>query len=136
MLVLVPQGWAFFTRDPREDELYLLQINSKDSVVSFTKTNSDKEFYFGASRKNRTIMIEFSLILSKINKNAWRAGENNSFELERSIVPDTISLDFYPQNIKGDFYIVKQERLPWAWSKNQSLVMPNTYAKIFIQERH
>lgn len=131
-----PQGWGFFTRDPRQEKAILYTIKN-GNVEKFTETNNLSKFYFGLSRKNRLISIEASIITSSLRDvdSLWVDSEGgSSFILDQSIKTDTVVNKFKPCNIRGDFFIVKQERTPWAWSTSyDDIVMPYKYRKIHVK---
>lgn len=128
----IPQGWGFFTRDPRES---IINVYKKDdeNIIKITTPNSTAESFFGMSRKNRLKNIELGIITSKIRDDQWIEGEKNRFIL-KDIKIDTIAHNFKPQHFFGEYYIVEQNRVPWAWSKNyKNLVMPYKYVKIYVK---
>ncbi|MGC6479431.1 MAG: SdpA family antimicrobial peptide system protein [Flavobacteriaceae bacterium] len=130
---LLPQGWGFFTRDPRENITTLYEIDKLgNGYIKFTKTNNASNNYFGISRKNRLINLELGVVTSRLNQGNW-IEKKGVFDLDFQIQIDTIYTGFYPKNIKGDFFIVEQERIPWAWSKNKDLVMPFKYKRIYVK---
>lgn len=126
----VPQGWGFFTRDPREDELILFEIKN-NSIERFTKTNSAISSFFGVSRKNRLINVESGILLPEIEDSLWKSMKGRELILDKTLKTDTIINRFHPCNIKGDFFFVKQERIPWAWAGNK-IIMPYKYVKVHI----
>ena len=126
----VPQGWGFFTRDPREDELVLYEMKN-DTIERFTKTNSSMSSFFGVSRKNRLINVESNMLLPEIKDSLWKSMKGRELILDKTSYTDTIINNFHPCNIKGDFFFVMQERIPWAWS-GHNIIMPYKYAKVHI----
>ncbi len=127
---IIPQGWGFFTRDPKEPQ-YL--IFDKDGT-KLSKSNSEPSNLFGISRKNRLMNIELSLIMSKIKESSWSDYKEGKFDFNSTIISDTISINFNPSSLKGHFFIAQQERLPWAWAKsNNKIVMPYKYARIYVE---
>ena len=125
-----PQGWGFFTRNPREEELILYRIE-KDTTVRFTQTNSSSSSYFGLSRKNRLINIEASIVVSEVDDSLWIPMKGRELVLDLNTYTDTIVNNFKPCHIQGDFFLVMQERIPWAWSESD-IIMPYKYVKVHI----
>ncbi len=131
---ITPQGWGFFTKNPREEEMFLYKINSKNEISLFTKTNNAFEFFLGASRKNRFIGIETEALVSKLDKNAWVKGDIKFYDFKQDIKTDTISLNFATKDIQGDFFIVRKQRVPWAWGRSyKKIIMPYEYTKIYVK---
>ena len=129
----LPQGWGFFTRDPREDEVILYQI-IEDTAIQYTQTNNSRDNWYGFSRRNRLKLIEAGVIVSQIKDSLWMKMKGGDFILDRGIYTDTINSRFKPCNIKGDYFVVKRERIPWAWAKKQEeIIMPYSYVKIYVK---
>lgn len=126
----IPQGWGFFTRDAREEELILYELKN-DTILRFTKTNSDVSSFFGASRKSRLIGVESGILVSKIKDTLWKPMKGNQLILDKEMFTDTIINSFTPCHIKGDFFFVLQERTPWAWAGHK-IIMPYKYIKVYV----
>lgn len=62
---LLPQGWAFFTRSPREPQIYLFEeIDGK--VVKKSYPNASMESAFGFTRKVRSKGIELGHLMKEL----------------------------------------------------------------------
>ncbi|MEZ0184129.1 SdpA family antimicrobial peptide system protein [Flavobacterium oncorhynchi] len=130
---IIPQGWGFFTRDPRENEVWTYKILN-NSVEKISQTNGNLNNLYGASRKNRFIGVELSFLISQINTSSWIKMKGGKLILDKKTYTDTIINTLKPCSLKGDFFIVEQERIPWAWSKNSdTIVMPYKYSKIYVK---
>lgn len=128
-----PQGWGFFTRNPREKILKLYRENENGDYVYLTKSNSSSEFYYGISKENRLQNWEVSTLIPKINKDKWIKNQRDSIYFNTT-VKDTIINDFVKPSLKGNYVIVLQERIPQAWSKHhKKIIMPYDYAKVYIK---
>lgn len=66
---LIPQGWSFFTKDPREENLDVYGLE-EDGLRRYTLTNQSVRSYFGLSRNNRRLSFEASLLSATVNE--WR----------------------------------------------------------------
>jgi antimicrobial peptide system SdpA family protein len=128
---IIPQGWGFFTRNPREEQTILYTIQDTSSVL-FTKTISSIDNSFGASRKLRCYNVEVGTLISKINDSSWVEEKGGNLVFDTNLQTDTVKNNFYPCSIRGDFFFVKQERIPWAWGKS-NIIMPYKYAKVHIK---
>ncbi len=123
-----PQGWGFFTRNPREPNYKLYRIEEgKLQLVTF-KITSPKNYY-GLSRKGSRLGIEMHRIKDNLPQpTSW---ESSKVQLENMQL-DTIS---YPctntisglMYVKEGNYILKEYHLtPWSWAKHQG-----RYSKTF-----
>lgn len=133
---LFPEGWGFFTRNPREEMLYFLK-NDNDKLIKMINPCSSSEYSFGLDRNCRSKSAELEVIISQINDSLW-VTEDTSILLGKkkifSIPKDTVTNFFYYPKITGNILIVKQKRLPWAWSKNRNnLKIPLKYIEIYVK---
>lgn len=129
-----PQGWAFFTRDPKEDVLivYDFQNNNKEAV---NKTASlSLENLLGINRKGRRVSIELAAVVNKIPAKAWSPNrEKVSLEKLKSLpLKDTVVNVLPDPILKGTYVIYRATRKPWAWATS-STQMPYQCVKVAIQ---
>lgn len=130
-LSITPQGWGFFTKDTREEQLIVYQLGKGGDIQKFTKTNSSLSSFFGLSRKTRFIAMEAAHISAKISDTLWRKMEGGKLILDKNAPTDTLTNFIKPTNLVGDFFFVVMERIPWAWAGND-IVMPYKYAKVHV----
>ena len=115
-----PQGWGFFTRNPREAKYKLYQLdNNKARLVNF-KITSPKNI-FGCSRKGNRISIELIRIQSQLPKvEEW---EESQLDVDAFAVQQdsfhSVGIDaediLYIQ--PGKFIIQEYQITPWNWLK-------------------
>jgi len=127
VFVLAPQGWGFFTRNPREEEIFVYrEINGK--WLKCNISYGDPSFYFGASRNARKIIVEELQLVSQIKDSTmWVNGDLTntlSYTFNRLPVLKLSAFTTSPE-LSGDFILMKQKNVPWAWSKNyDDITMP------------
>jgi antimicrobial peptide system SdpA family protein len=131
-----PEGWKFFTRNPREDRAELFSRQSDGTWVdvgmgpNFTARN-----YFGLGRMPRAQGIELALLVHGVAKSEWSAcTERPEACLERlgHVVPLTNSSP--SPTLCGAVGFVMQETVPWAWSGNASIpVMPSRVMRLEVR---
>ncbi len=126
--VLLPQGWAFFTRNPREDRvMFYTYENDEWSDLYFLKQNSKHSNLFGLNRKARAQQIELGLLISNtLKSSSWRdttAGTNinNILPLKEPLIVVNESIN---PTICGETLLIKEEVIPWAWSKDKDSILP------------
>lgn len=117
-----PEGWAFFTKSPKEPRLYIYDCNKKN-IENLNLRNFSKDYYFGISRHNRILNIEVENIMSNVQKDSIKSFSLNSTN-ERNIskILNLNSIAF--SNIKidknqnshfiGKYIIAVQYLLPWS----------------------
>lgn len=131
----VPQGWAFFTRNPKENVVKFYKVeNSQLNHINGTTSLSFKDV-FGLKRHKRRISEEFSQIMSNIKKECkwqeFRGVEINKAS-KKTMVCDTVINNFKaPLLENGEYLIYSSRRLPWAWAKSKTDI-PYKLRKIHI----
>lgn len=119
---LFPQGWAFFTRNPREGQVILYQKNNGKFVEVPFKHNNYR-YAFGLNRTCTKVYTELGYIRKNINDSSFKAIEWNYQEkifTNKLDNLETITLQNPLKNgiLNGKYLLVIQEPIPWAWSKN------------------
>jgi antimicrobial peptide system SdpA family protein len=114
---LIPQGWAFFTRNPREKSVLWYQ-KQNDEWVLINSSSANYKKIFGLSRLSRRQNIELGALMAQLNyaKN-WVDCKNN---LPNACIPDSTNVlksKFTNPLIKGEYILRMVEPVPWAWSK-------------------
>lgn len=111
--LMVPQGWGFFTRNPREPSLQVYDMNSGKPEVMLTP-NAGCEHFFGISRKNRRIGMEASTMVGGIPDSLWTKSKDSFVVPEKVIrVRRTVDAD----NLLGMYVVVLEDKTPWAWAR-------------------
>jgi len=132
VFTLLPQGWGFFTRNPRELQT-LIYRKTVEGYVLVNKSGSEPEYLFGLSRISRRKNIEFGQIFSKIPDSLWIDCPSKRIS---DCDPES-AYNFKNQYINpfcvGDFLLISQEPIPWAWSRSYyDIKMPFKYCKIHV----
>jgi antimicrobial peptide system SdpA family protein len=129
---VVPQGWAFFTRNPREHNFFIYQ--KKDGAFEqVILSNCNVNNLFGASRKSRIQSVELGDILAKVENANWLECPEG---IDQSAGIDTIQEVLVINQVEspticGEFYIAQKEPIPWAWGAYyRELEMPSKVVKI------
>ncbi len=127
--LITPQGYAFFTRSPREPQFIFYHQQNSSLIRLNQKSSINIKDFFGLNRSNR----RYSLFLGRIisNRNKWSILKNSESMLN-SNYNDTIRVgkDFLLK--KGTYYVLKYETIPWAWARNLSKPK-GKYIKILLQ---
>jgi antimicrobial peptide system SdpA family protein len=115
--VIFPEGWAFFTRNPRENKMFMYKILPNNELQEVSMKNSEAGAYFGIDRKNRVIYAKISKIIDDVKPEYW-----NDFSLiENKITKNEIdnlsvlSIKATGPMIYGDFVIMIKKITPFAW---------------------
>lgn len=103
---LLPQGWGFFTKSPREPIFVLKEING--NLISIS--NNSFQNKFGFSRYSRKVGSEISMIYAQLPKNSLKKeGEiYDTVRVTNHKLIDKISKD-------KKYLFIKKEITPWAY---------------------
>lgn len=129
---IFPQGWKFFTRDPRKAEPTPMR-KVGDQWAPFG-TRNDGARFFGASRESRTLWTELDWVLSSVTDADWQACDGPIEPcLANAPVREQRTLVVHPQ-MCGTVGVVVRKPVPWAWAKRTPAVtMPSKVLRLEIQ---
>lgn len=128
--LLAPQGWAFFTRNPREEQLYVYERENESWKL---KTLPNSYFFLGAGRDMRTQSSEVNDLLANVYNKKWVEFNSpiNFYEIEK-MTPIHIKNKLLHPTICGDVFIKAVAPKPWAWSKNEKFIMPYKIVRLNV----
>ncbi len=115
-----PQGWGFFTKNPRDAKYKLYKLEGDSPQLVNYKITSPKNL-FGASRKGNRVCIEMIRLQNLLPKAPqWEASTVDIDEYDYS-QKDFEILDINNEEyfyIKSGKYIIKEYFItPWNWLK-------------------
>lgn len=130
----LPQGWAFFTRNPKEELVSIYQI-SQNEIKEVNIRNGSAKYAFGLNRKPRVKGYEISLMLSQLKPKDFFSGNFDTIPNIDTCKPLLIETKYPLKCFENGIYVIKAfEPVPWAWSKfNQSSNRPTKYAVIELK---
>jgi antimicrobial peptide system SdpA family protein len=122
---VLPEGFSFFTRNPREPQVVLL---SKSDGAEVDLNNNAPDNLFGLSRYSRALNLEMSVIWNAVRNETWHSSDSHYDLLSTANVPNYVIADSFPEPfLSGDYYLKVSEPIPWAWAKvfrQQNRAMP------------
>ncbi len=122
--ILLPEGWAFFTANPRTvyPEAYEYSAGRWARQGGSLAVPSD---LFGLDRSARARSSEIALILQDVPSTQWRPC---SIDPVRCLAASPVSVHLVNasalRNLCGDIGFVQQQVLPWAW-RDTGTIMPS-----------
>jgi antimicrobial peptide system SdpA family protein len=118
-LYFMPEGWGFFTRDPREAIVDLYHIEKNNELIPFTRSNASAEFVFGASRLGRRYGMEVSMVLKSVASNEWKYFNaydyKDSVQLVKEVEVPLKKIEHVNYLKKGKYLLVYHEPVPWTY---------------------
>jgi len=134
MIALFPQGWAFFTRDPREPVDRAYRPGAPPTPLLYT--NSSARSLFGFSRRARAQNVEMAALLLEVPSGAWhecRDALSRCLEAapEAGVPVANRSMN---RQICGPVVVERQPPVPWAWGRGLGTVhMPSKVLRLDVR---
>lgn len=114
---ILPEGWGFFTRNPREDIISIYEVTDGKYKIALLP-NGDASNLFGLSRKSRRMNMELSIIMNIIPKKIWKFGNGNFLDSIPEEIYQCSQKKDHIYFFKGKYLLVQYAVTPWAWSKH------------------
>lgn len=135
--VLFPEGWHFFTRDAREMQTWVYtKDDSGEWMAEPRMPNSNSYNFFGANREGRAMGVEYAMFLKDVKPANWvdYRGEVSDLLASSDTIPVTqFDSEFNHPVMCGEYLMVAQKPVPWAWSPSYERVkMPAKVTRIII----
>lgn len=133
-LSVFPQGWAFFTRDPREDwAIGYRRVQGGLQVIG--GHNASAANWLGMRKFGRAETAQLGIIQAQVPKAAWFSCAQSVEVCLRSLPPraDSALNTATVAAVCGQVVIERRRRVPWAWSQRvQPTAMPGEFAAIRV----
>ncbi|MBJ7895168.1 SdpA family antimicrobial peptide system protein [Bacillus atrophaeus] len=116
MKTLYPQGWGFFSKNPREEMINVYETKTYAQAVSWPN-NSFKNI-FGLDRYGRAQGIELGYLIEQIPKSIeWEKCHYGSITcLKKTYTLVTINNKTPNASLCGNLGLSRETLIPWAWS--------------------
>lgn len=136
VLNFIPQGWAFFTRNPREAQIIIYKIDNDSIIKPYPQRHSSFTNLFGLKRTSSKILTELQLLKLKTSDSLYSDMEWN-YQINKLEKFTTKSFEYkneiFDPILLGEFIVVYQKPVPWAWSKSiKEIKMPSKIIKFKI----
>ncbi|MEU1312727.1 SdpA family antimicrobial peptide system protein [Streptomyces cinnamoneus] len=115
---VAPQGWAFFTKSPRDVEVLPYRRTPDGTWTSLALTpHSSPRNAFGLDRASRSQGIEISLLLNLAEKKEWKECEENDLPgcLANARSSRKVKNPSPEPTVCGRVALVQEKPVPWAW---------------------
>lgn len=132
----MPQGWGFFTADPRMEQqtIYQYEPSTEKTSLAYWGPNSNIRNFLGFGRVGRIQAAEISVFIASIAKKDWIACNsieicNKEAQKNNSVtISNKVSHPFYC----GEYILIKNKMLSWTW-KREGFKEKYYAAKVNIQ---
>ncbi len=130
---LLPQGWGFFTRDPREPALIMYRVNDDNSLCLITLPNSSQLNCYGFSRKSRRLHLEFLRLQNLIPQELWKRCHNKSLSFLEQLTPTGIKSNEEFLFLTAAKYVLLRYSKPTWLYLNSSLIFDDKKEFVIIE---
>lgn len=133
--IFIPEGWAFFTKDPRDRQFQVFSERGGRWVPAMRMPVARPGNLFGIDRAARAQGVELGMILQKVPDAAWAECASDDAVCLRAASADfEIRNDLPTPTLCGRIGIVLREPVPWAWrSSRDEIHMPALAARLRIR---
>lgn len=128
------QGWAFFTRSPREQDLFIFGQDDASNWRSISHGPPSRiRNVFGLRRLPRAESVEIGLLSHSIPGSAWAECLDSVTLCLESLDSMSIENKSHRPIICGEVGLVLAEPIPWAWRHlSERFEMPAAAVKLDI----
>jgi antimicrobial peptide system SdpA family protein len=115
---VLPEGWAFFTRDAREARMFVRAWRGGAWVPLTRAPHGEPRNRFGFDRTSRAQGVEAGLLLARVPSGAWRACRGTDAACATAAGAALSLRNTSPSpTLCGDIMVVMRPPVPWAWSR-------------------
>lgn len=134
--VWFPQGWAFFTRDAREDDTLVFVREGGTWRNAAARPYFQARYLFGLDRGSKSQGIEMGILAQQATSAVpLPCKEAPTVCLEKAPVALTLQNPAPAhRTLCGEVGLVFQKPIPWAWSRSKRpIVMPSQVLKLEVR---
>lgn len=130
----LPQGWAFFTRDPRSMDMSAFVRTTDATWHSLPSGNRFWPHLLNFSRRWKLAGVEIGIVLSEMSDLQWQACEELPTTcLEKAPLSGTMENIMSQPSLCGEVGMVRQPPIPWAWRQSsEETVMPSEVLRLQV----
>lgn len=134
IVTLAPQGWAFFTRSPREERFLPYAWTGSGWRYGQMGPHAEARNAFGLDRASRAQGVELGLLYSAIPSDAWDACDTEPTICFDQARTSNVQNRMPAPSICGTWAIALQPPLPWAWREAATeTIMPSRVVRLAVQ---
>ena len=132
---LIPEGWGFFTRDPREARLLPFIRQAGAWRTASEGPNGEAWNAFGFNRAARAQGVEMGLLEFTIPADAWKdCNEEIGSCLDKLPTATPVSNPIPHPTLCGEVGFAQRDTVPWAWAAStpDESAMPSKVVRLNV----
>jgi sporulation delaying protein A len=131
---IVPEGWGFFTKEPRGLDFYLYRLVGGTWEGLHPLPISAPRNAFGLNRRPRAIPVELVVLLDQLDESQWTKSEVAATQALDQLKDFRVTNAMEHPLLCGKLGVVRREPIPWAWSYAESEVtIPSWIVRLDIE---
>jgi antimicrobial peptide system SdpA family protein len=127
----LPEGWGFFTRDPREPDLYVYRNSHNRWETASLGPHSQPRHIFGLSRSSRAQGVELGLLLHRTPHTKWAECRGDPVLCLMAAPTVTVQNPSSSPTLCNELGVILQPPVPWAWSAHK-IRMPSKVIRLEV----
>lgn len=138
LLMISPEAWAFFTKDPREPQLYTL-VRSGEKWMDPISPGFTAGNWLGMGKRSRIINGELEMLRQLTPKSAWIECEESALQCLRQQPHPTTTIESQAErpHVCGEVVFDLRPIAPWAWARSATpVIMPGETALLSVACRN
>ncbi|AJS59932.1 SdpA family antimicrobial peptide system protein [Paenibacillus sp. IHBB 10380] len=133
LLKIMPQGWSFFSKSPRDDEFVVLDPETLELAVQWP--NASAANFFGLSRYGRAQGIEAGTLSFQVPHDQWQVCSGDlkgcMQQGERTVI-EVVNSTPNP-SLCASYLLVQRKPVPWAWASiTTPEEQPSQYVEVIV----
>lgn len=133
--MVAPQGWAFFTKSPREPDMVAWVPGAGGTWnQALSAPHSEVRNIFGLNRRSRAQPVEMGLLASTVPAERWLDCDDGDIPRCLAGAPAVSVENPSPQPLLcGPVGVSRQQTLPWAWAGAADTRMPAAVLRLEVR---
>ncbi|AKD55837.1 hypothetical protein SD10_13950 [Spirosoma radiotolerans] len=132
---LFPQGWAFFTKSPRDETIQLYRWENNQLTLVDGQRQATFANLMGFRRASRAMSVEYAYLLYNVAADNWARCENDpeSFIRTHKLTNVRVENNTPRPFLAGTYYLIQKGIVPWAWaSQADHITLPCSILKLTV----
>ncbi|WP_157579243.1 SdpA family antimicrobial peptide system protein [Spirosoma montaniterrae] len=132
---LFPQGWAFFTKSPRDENIQLYRWENNRLILVDGQRQATFANLMGFRRSSRAMSVEYAYLLYNVPTTKWTRCETDPEAYIRSHKLTEVRVENNTPRpyLSGTYYLIQRGIVPWAWSSQTNrITLPSSILKLTV----
>ena len=132
---LFPQGWAFFTKSPRDETIQLYRWENNRLKLVDGQRQATFANLMGLRRASRAMSVEYAYLLYNVPADNWIRCETDPESYIRTHKLNNVRVDNNTPNayLSGTYFLIQKGIIPWAWASQAAhITLPCSILKLSV----